>query len=113
MDFKRFFALKKPCPECPFLKDGGYELAPGRLDSIKRDMLDDDFSNFRCHKTTEQITRKQGVEKHCAGAAAFLLANDRMNIPMRLAMAERVLDLEALKDAIPLVDTTLPSKENK
>ena len=111
MDYKRFFSLKKPCPECPFLKVGGVELQPGRLDSIKRDLLVDDFSSFYCHKTIMQTTGRDGKEVHCAGAAAFLLAAKRINIPMRLAVMQKHLDLNELNSIVHLVDITPPSKK--
>ena len=35
MDIKRLFQMKRPCPDCPFLKSGGIELHEGRLEQIK------------------------------------------------------------------------------
>lgn len=116
MNLRKFFRLKTPCANCPFLKAGGIELNPGRLEGIKADLLSDDFSSFYCHKTThltgseedqdgEQGYRASGREAHCAGAAAFLLARGRQNIAMRLACLEGVIKPADFTIAIQQIDT--------
>lgn len=52
MDFKRFLSLKKPCANCPFLKENGIAIGEERLAEIKQSLLDDDMTPFQCHKTT-------------------------------------------------------------
>lgn len=41
------FRLKRPCENCPFLKEGAIELRPGRLQGIIDGLVNDDMSNFR------------------------------------------------------------------
>ncbi|HGW3237511.1 TPA: hypothetical protein ACNKCC_005820, partial [Klebsiella pneumoniae] len=43
--------LKKPCANCPFRKEGAIELAPGRLEGIINDIVENDMTTFHCHKT--------------------------------------------------------------
>jgi hypothetical protein len=43
MNLRKFFRLKAPCANCPFLKAGGIELNPGRLEGIKAHLLRDDY----------------------------------------------------------------------
>lgn len=102
--FRSFFRMKRPCANCPFLKDGAIELMAGRVDGIIRDLKKNDKQSFLCHKTLNsdgaddfeddcedegetQVTRPifEG-EKMCAGAAAYLLKIGRPTIGMRYAM---------------------------
>lgn len=86
MDIKRLFQMKRPCPDCPFLKDGGIELHEGRLEQIKNDLLVDDQRPFQCHKTTYSTGGRydddgdrylpSGKEAYCAGAMAFSTPTD-------------------------------------
>ncbi|MGC0875117.1 hypothetical protein WKG92_19775 [Pantoea agglomerans] len=113
MNLRKFFRLKAPCTNCPFLKVGGIHLAPGRLDVIKAHLLSDDYASFYCHKTTHltgdeeeedgEGYKPSGREGHCAGAAAFLLARKRSNIAMRLAFAEGVVKPADFDGAIALI----------
>lgn len=48
---KHHYRLKRPCSNCPFLKEGAIELAPGRLHGIIEQLTSDDHSTFPCHKT--------------------------------------------------------------
>ncbi|MGK2894974.1 hypothetical protein [Klebsiella michiganensis] len=117
MDVKRLFQMKRPCPDCPFLKEGGIELRDGRLRKIKQDLMADDKQPFQCHKTTystgggydEDSGKYQpsGKEAYCAGAMAFLYANRRMNVPMRLGVILGVLDTTDLEASILLIDTNV------
>lgn len=47
------YALKKPCANCPFLKDekAAIGLSPGRRDGIIADLIDGTVTGFSCHKT--------------------------------------------------------------
>lgn len=117
MGVKRFFKMKRPCADCPFLEDGGIELQDGRLEQIKRDLMTDDERPFHCHKTTysnggiyDENSEKylpSGKELYCAGAMAFLHANRRMNVPMRLGIVFGVLDIADLEATIPLIDISV------
>ena len=59
MNLRKFFRLKAPCANCPFLKAGGIELNPGRLEGIKAHLLRDDYSSFYCHKTTHHTGEEE------------------------------------------------------
>ena len=84
------FRLKKPCANCPFLKVGGIELAPNRLESIASDLANDDSRPFHCHKTVyAKSDRYQGPGQHaiCVGSMAYLMKIGRPNVMMRMGMA--------------------------
>jgi len=40
--YENLFKLRRPCANCPFLKQGAIELAPGRLDGIVETLVSDD-----------------------------------------------------------------------
>lgn len=115
MDLRKFFRLKAPCANCPFLKAGGIELNPGRLEGIKAHLLRDDFSSFYCHKTTHCTGEEEdeddegyspsGKEAHCAGAVAFLLSRGRHNIAMRLAFREGHITPADFESAMNMIAT--------
>ncbi|MEN4771354.1 hypothetical protein [Duffyella gerundensis] len=115
MNLRKFFRLKAPCANCPFLKAGGIELNPGRLEDIKAHLLRDDYSSFYCHKTTHlnggeededgEGYNPSGREAHCAGAVAFLLSRGRSNIAMRLAFAEGMITPADFAPAINVIAT--------
>lgn len=103
--FQRFYAMTKPCANCPFLKSGAIELRPGRLKGIVASLLSNDFESFLCHKTVhcskggewdEEAGKYQdrGSEMACAGATLYLLKQGRPSVGMRLAMAFGVLKAE-------------------
>ena len=48
---KQHYRLKKPCANCPFLKEGAIPLSRGRLEGIISTLIEDDHSTFQCHKT--------------------------------------------------------------
>ncbi|MDH2069477.1 hypothetical protein [Pantoea sp. GD03673] len=115
MNLRKLFRLKAPCVNCPFLKAGGIELNPGRLEGIKSHLLRDDFSSFYCHKTTHHTGEEEGEdggvytpsgkEAHCAGAVAFLLSRGRHNIAMRLAFIEGHIAPADFAPAINMIAT--------
>ena len=122
MKADRYFALKKPCANCPFLLVGGIELREGRVDGIKADLLSNSFSSFPCHKTTfatggetsdcGEHYHASGKEVHCAGATAFLLANRASNVFMRLSMSDGTLKASDYDNAIAMIDTSLPEAQD-
>lgn len=96
--FSSFYRLRKPCANCPFLKEGAIELRPGRLEGIIKGLLRDDSQTFNCHKTLNRSEdldeeldhsgnprRIKDGEKMCAGAAAYLLKVGRPSVGMRYA----------------------------
>jgi hypothetical protein len=102
--------LKKPCANCPFLIDGAIELAPGRLEGIIEDLVNDDGSNFQCHKTVHskhggdwiegdgggQHYEPSGNESMCIGSAIYMLKIGRPSISMRFALITKMIDLAEL-----------------
>jgi hypothetical protein len=95
--FKHHLRLKRPCSNCPFLKEGAIPLQPGRLEGIVSDLVENDSSTFQCHKTVhsarggdwdgEDNYTPSGHEAMCAGAAAYLMNRDRPTQIMRVAFA--------------------------
>ncbi|MEZ1440132.1 hypothetical protein QVM41_28145 [Pseudomonas shirazica] len=111
--FAHHLRLKRPCANCPFLKEGAIELAPGRLDGIIEGLLEDDHSTFQCHKTVH--SRKggewdedgnytaSGHEAMCAGAAAYLMKNGSPSVAMRIAFATGAANPGDWNDAKPSI----------
>ncbi|CDL81011.1 hypothetical protein [Xenorhabdus szentirmaii] len=109
MKLRKFFAVKQPCTNCPFLKKNGIELAEGRLESIKQGLFEDDQKVFQCHKTTfstggyyddDYVYHASGKESFCAGAMGWLLLKGRPNVAMRLAYVTGHIDLNKLKTVV-------------
>lgn len=97
----RLFKVSKPCANCPFLKsDDALALQPGRLADIKRDLLQNDNADFYCHKTL-----KLPEKSICAGSMAFLMANSRASISMRLAFIQRLVNPNDIAALMPLITT--------
>lgn len=94
---KHAMRLKKPCVNCPFLKEGAISLRPGRLEGIVDNLMRDDMSSFPCHKTPhcskggefndEGTYISSGHEAMCAGAAAYLMKHKSPNVALRIAFA--------------------------
>lgn len=108
------FKLKKPCNNCPFLKEGAIDLSPGRLEGIITTLMDDQ-NHFLCHKTVynaktggnrnEDTGRYEhsGEESQCVGSMVYLLKTGRPNVSMRLGAALKILsydEMEAQSDLI-------------
>jgi hypothetical protein len=69
---RAIWRMAKPCADCPFSKsEGGIRqakaLRPGRLASIKRELLRG--AAFTCHKTTHETGN--GTNLMCAGAIDY------------------------------------------
>lgn len=102
VDPKALFALKKPCANCPFLKQGGIELRAGRLQGIIDNLIEDDHSTFQCHKTVhskrggewdgEGVYQASGKESMCAGALIYLEKARRPTVAMRIGRALGIYD---------------------
>lgn len=113
INFKRLFAMKRPCKDCPFLKTNPIHLEEGRLDGIKSILIADDNIPFFCHKTTystgaslEEETGRynsSGQESYCMGAMAFLYAKQRVNVPMRLGLITGLCDIDDIKKSVPSI----------
>lgn len=85
-------AVTKPCANCPFLRKGAIELAPGRLENIIADLTRDDKINFRCHKTVH--TKKPMAEANCVGSIVYMMKAGRPSLSMRFAMAMKLVAQE-------------------
>ena len=92
------FAVKKPCPNCPFRKVGGVRVAPERAEEITDSILDDGGGEmFLCHKTVYGKGRRKGKFKpHCAGALMFAEKHGVRTQSMQLA--ERLLGFKVPVD---------------
>jgi hypothetical protein len=92
------FDLKKPCNDCPFIKDGhmGASLAEGRIEEIQDGLLRD--QSFPCHKTVDYENGTKHKEQHCVGAMIYLYKKGRPNQMMRIAERCGWLKESDLKD---------------
>lgn len=122
-DLDKHFKLKKPCPNCPFLKEGAIELHPDRLPSIIEDLIKDDHSTFHCHKTVHNERTggdwsedgeyaSSGRESMCAGAMIYLEKVGRPTVGMRLGRSLKVYDPELLKPSFDAVIDPPVSPQN-
>ena len=102
------FKLHSPCGNCPFLKFGAIELAPGRLDGIVEQLVTDDHSTFHCHKTVHNDRTggvwndeghyvASGKESMCAGAMIYLEKMGRPTVGMRLGRVFGLYDPDRLR----------------
>jgi hypothetical protein len=82
------FALRKPCPHCPFRTDIAGYLTRTRAAEIATGLLDQQ-QPFSCHEFNEFDEDGDTIEghraQHCAGALIFLEAQERPNQLMRIA----------------------------
>lgn len=96
--FKHSLRLKRPCDNCPFLKEGAIELRPGRVEGIIEELMEDDHKSFHCqslvhhprlggHWDQAGSYEPSGNEAMCAGAAALLMKRGRPSVGMRIAFA--------------------------
>jgi len=86
MNPAELFSLRKPCPDCPFLKKNEGMLNPGRLEGFIRSLHDN--RPFMCHKTVDysKTAHKKQIEnaRYCAGSMVYLEKAGNPNVPMRL-----------------------------
>lgn len=83
------YSLKKPCANCPFLKDKekAIQLHPSRVPGIVNELLTGEATSFSCHKTVyhpktggtviededgNEHYQSSGLEKQCAGSLIIL-----------------------------------------
>ncbi|QJX80036.1 hypothetical protein [Priestia megaterium] len=84
------FKKKKPCNNCPFLKNSPMKLEKERLPGIVESL--EDGGDFICHKTIDyenQIDEETGMKTHylkqnqfCAGAIIYLEKNNLYSDPL-------------------------------
>lgn len=114
LNIRKLFALKKPCANCPFLKENGIPLEEGRLDGIKDELTSDDQTPFFCHKTTydtgggydgeNENYSPSGKESYCMGAMAYLYAKKSMNVPMRLGLTMGLCKIEDIENSVQYIE---------
>lgn len=97
------YSLKKPCANCPFLKDKSkaIDLHPDRVPGIIRDLQSGEATSFSCHKTVyhrktggqwvedengEERYEQSGNEKQCAGS---LIVMQKLGIETQLMQVMR------------------------
>lgn len=113
-DFENLFKLRRPCSNCPFLKKGGINLAPGRFEGIVEMLVSDDWSHFHCHKTVHSERtggewdddgnyEASGQESMCAGAMIYLEKAGRPTVGMRLGRAVGMYSPSELEPNFDLV----------
>jgi hypothetical protein len=98
------FDLRRPCTDCPFLKEGGIRLRTERAKDIADMMLSRDGGSFACHKTTE-AGGSDGPVKHCAGALIFAEKHQVATQIMRIAERVNMYDHTKLVDQDRVFDT--------
>jgi len=87
------YRCQKHCNNCPFLDDGKkIGLEPGRVDEIKKALLEDDKETFVCHKTAYDLDENMEPtepqdRKMCYGAYLYLKKMKRPNLSMKIAYA--------------------------
>jgi hypothetical protein len=100
-----YYSLKKPCGNCPFLKEGGIRLRPARAEEIAMAAISSQGARFSCHETTIPIDSDEDLEgdrvdgknaKQCAGAMLFALNQDQLNQGMRIAERLRLWEPNAM-----------------
>lgn len=103
------YKLKRPCANCPFLKDESkaISLHPERVPGIIEDLLSGRATGFSCHKTLngeevetddgEYHYQRGGAELECAGAIAVMEKLGRPTQLMRIMERCGVYDPEKLK----------------
>jgi hypothetical protein len=106
MDVNKLFALKQPCDQCPFRKEGGVFVAKDRMDEIIDSIKND--APFHCHKTIDydEPEKVNQVDEalYCAGALIYMQKIDYNNLPMRLGMAYGLFDPAALRGHEEVID---------
>lgn len=97
------YDMRRPCDNCPFLREGGIRLTRGRVREIAGMMLAGGPGDFPCHKTTVDAEDEDGAcdravtpdSKHCAGALIFAEKNGTPTQMMRIC--ERIGMYDATK----------------
>lgn len=111
--YQDLFKLKKPCENCPFLKEGAIELEEGRLEGIIESIMSDDNTVFHCHKTVhcdsggdwddEQGYKPSGYESVCAGSLIYLEKHKNPSVTMRIGRALGMYDPKRLQSSFDKV----------
>lgn len=102
------FNLKRPCENCPFLKEGAIDLMPGRIEGIMADIAADDNIHFPCHKTSHQRREPSA----CIGATVWQRKQACLSVGARVALAVDILTIEQLDNlAVEVLDDPIPANK--
>lgn len=114
------FALKVPCANCPFRKDGkGIRLVPGRIEGIIEGLLSGEHMTFHCHHTVHRADGRNFDDDgnftpndicQCPGAAAVARKFGRDTVLVQVASRLGVIPATHYDEALPL--TIEPSELN-
>lgn len=121
---ERQFGCKKPCPNCPFRKDGnGIGLNEGRLSGTLKAISSGEHGTFHCHKTIEysryanedylsddddSLTADREelmTRKHCAGAMAVSIMSGRLPMIVRMGIMYGLIEQDHYDEAMADVYT--------
>lgn len=108
------YALKKPCANCPFLKDPEKairkHLRKGRVASIIDELTAGQSTSFACHKTIgggyedeDGVYHQSGRELQCAGSLIMMEKLGRSTNLMRIMERMGAYKPDEYKPAWPLV----------
>ncbi|WP_456363640.1 hypothetical protein [Priestia aryabhattai] len=108
------FKVKKPCNNCPFLKNSPMFLDEDRLPEIVEHL--DNNGLFHCHKTinykkqidteTNEMIKESKQNQFCAGAITYLEKQNRPNAPLQVAQRVGWYDPEDyLKNKDKVIDS--------
>lgn len=111
------FTMKRPCVDCPFLREGGIRLSQKRVREIAGAMLAVQGATFQCHATVDYddtedgapVQRRTPRDQHCAGALIFAERQGRGNQMMRIAERLGMYDAAALMSDHAVVESVFAS----
>jgi hypothetical protein len=97
------FSMTVPCDSCPFRREGGVRLTPGRAREIAKLMMDSQGGTFACHKSVDYSEEDEDGDSilgpddlHCAGALIFAEKTNSAGTQM-MRISERFGDYDSRK----------------
>lgn len=114
------FRLKRPCAECPFLKQGGIRLTRARTDEVANYFINVSGrhpwtgATFPCHKTVVDVEDEDESDdaralrmdfEMCTGGIIFGLKQQEQSTAVQLGTRLFGLKTEELQGAADVVDT--------
>jgi hypothetical protein len=86
--------VARPCANCPFRREGGIRLRPGRIREILGVVTPDrgPGGTFPCHKTVNHDARDHATELECAGALIFAYKQGTSTQMMRISERLGLMD---------------------
>jgi hypothetical protein len=97
--------MTRPCPKCPFLRDGPMKLRPARaaeIGSMFNGTCGTQGGTFPCHATLDYDTDEDGPQEtaktqHCAGALIFAEKHETPAQMMRICERLGMYDMRKLE----------------